>query len=156
MHSNRTNCWWRFCFADCYNIYIIVSDYVAYGASRHPLLFQVRETSNQSTSQPVNMSTSQPVNQSTSQPAALMAQWLWEKKNQSAQLLFIVPGQKEVWDMCRALRAYSFNFEFVLGSLYGDSPKEASAKWQGMLKRQCFFSPAQDNSGTFWYANASV
>jgi len=102
------------------------------------------------------MSTSQPVNQSTSQPAALMAQWLWEKKNQSAQLLFIVPGQKEVWDMCRALRTYSFNFEFVLGSLYGDSPKEASAKWQGMLKRQCFFSPAQDNSGTFWYANASV
>ena len=139
-----------------YNIYIILSDYVAYGASRHPLLFQVRETSNQSTSQPVNMSTSQPVNQSTSQPAALMAQWLWEKKNQSAQLLFIVPGQKEVWDMCRALRTYSFNFEFVLGSLYGDSPKEASAKWQGMLKRQCFFSPAQDNSGTFWYANASV
>ena len=60
--------------------------------------------------------------------AALMAQWLWEKKKQSAQLLFIVPGQKEVWDMCRALRAYSFNFEFVLGSLYGDSPKEASAK----------------------------
>ena len=41
--------------------------------------------------------------------------------------------------MCRALRTYSFNFEFVLGSLYGDSPKEASAKWQGMLKRQCFF-----------------
>ena len=133
MHSlrNETIGTQRICTTGCtvlYNIYIIVSDYVAYGASRHPLLFQVRETSNQSTSQPVNLSTCQPVNQSTSQPAALMAQWLWEKKNQSAQLLCIVPGQKEVWDMCRALRAYSFNFEFVLGSLYGDSPKEASAK----------------------------
>ena len=60
--------------------------------------------------------------------AALMAQWLWEKKKQSAQLLFIVPGEKEVWEMVRALRTYSFNFAFVLGNLYGDSPKEASAE----------------------------
>ena len=76
MHSlrNETIGTQRICTTGCtvlYNIYIILSDYVAYGASRHPLLFQVRETSNQSTSQPVNQSTCQPVNLSTSQPVNL-------------------------------------------------------------------------------------
>ena len=68
-----------------------------------------------------------------------MAKWLWQKRNQIAQLLFIVPGEKELWEMRNALRTSNiFDFLFELYVITAESSKHETREIRETLERNAF------------------
>ena len=63
--------------------------------------------------------------------AEAMASHLWDKW-ESAQILFVLPGEKEVCDVRNALNTWEFGFDWELYVCQGDTPRQET---RAMLKR---------------------
>ena len=71
--------------------------------------------------------------------AAAMAEYLWNKwPRQSAQLLFILPGEKEIYDVRNALNTWYFGFEWEHYCLFGETPSEEIRALLERLRDQRF------------------
>ena len=57
--------------------------------------------------------------------AEAMARYLWNKQpRESAQILFILPGEKEIYDVRNALKMWHFDFEWDHYCLFAETPRE--------------------------------
>ena len=53
---------------------------------------------------------------------------VWDKARQSLQILIIVPGQEELWEVQRALMAANFSFPHRLEFLHGETLQDERQK----------------------------
>ena len=70
--------------------------------------------------------------------AALMAEYLWWHWWQSAQILFILPGEKEVYDVRNALITCEFEFAWEIFTCLGETPDHEIKAILKRLERQRF------------------
>ena len=71
--------------------------------------------------------------------AEAMARYLWNKQpSQSAQILFILPGEKEIYDVRSALKMWHFDREWNHYCLLGETPREEIRAVLDRLENQHF------------------
>ena len=71
--------------------------------------------------------------------ALLMAEYLWRKwPRESAKILFILPGEKEIYDVLNALWTFSLGFEWDHYCLFGETPGEEIRALLERLREQRF------------------
>ena len=71
--------------------------------------------------------------------ARLMAEYLWRKRpRESAKILFILPGEKEIYDVLNALWTCSLGFEWDHYCLFGETPGEQIRALLDRLEEECF------------------
>ena len=86
--------------------------------------------------------------------AQAMAGYLWSKRRrESAQILFILPGEKEIYDVRNAMKMWSFGFEWDHYCLFGETPGEEIRALLNRLEKQCFSHKSSSvfRSGHCWH-----
>ena len=70
--------------------------------------------------------------------AALMAGYLWWRRWQSAQILFILPGEKELYDVRNAMNLYDFGFDWEHHCILGETPHNEISDITDTLEKTVF------------------
>jgi len=68
--------------------------------------------------------------------AEAMTHYLWDAKRQCAQILFIMPGNVEVADVCDGLRSWSFGCNFEVIEFTTETPSAEEHRLRNVLRDQ--------------------